>query len=304
MDERPEPDAPTELRTFLVADIRGYTRFTEERGDEAAGRLAAKFASLARQSAEAHGGRVLEFRGDEALAVFGSARQALRAALDLNERCDAASKEDPSLPLTIGIGIDAGAAVAVEGGFRGAALNLAARLCGVAAPGEVLAGEGLVYLARKTEGLTFVEQSSMSFKGFSEPIRVFRVMPEGAVEVLQLPAVAGPSPMTRPLRPPMPYRDQLIAHVDHGLSWVESIRGLGDAIKARVQQEMADEFAATKRDIRGSRERRPGVGPDRQLQGRRRSERTDAPPSVRKMVSGLVMLIVIIVVVALVIHFL
>jgi hypothetical protein len=38
-----------EIRTFLIADVRGYTLFTHERGDEAAAKLAAKFASVARE---------------------------------------------------------------------------------------------------------------------------------------------------------------------------------------------------------------------------------------------------------------
>ena len=64
------------IQTFLIADVRGYTTFTQARGDEAAARLAAKFAALSREGVEARGGRVIELRGDEALAVFSSPRQA------------------------------------------------------------------------------------------------------------------------------------------------------------------------------------------------------------------------------------
>jgi class 3 adenylate cyclase len=64
------------IKTFLIADVRGYTRFTQERGDEAAARLATRFAELAREAIEAAGGTLVELRGDEALAVFDSARQA------------------------------------------------------------------------------------------------------------------------------------------------------------------------------------------------------------------------------------
>jgi len=44
----PGPDKPAEgINAFLIADIRGYTLFTQERGDEAAaaltGRLATSF---------------------------------------------------------------------------------------------------------------------------------------------------------------------------------------------------------------------------------------------------------------------
>lgn len=39
----------TAIRAFLIADVRGYTLFTQEPGDEAAARLAKKFAELARE---------------------------------------------------------------------------------------------------------------------------------------------------------------------------------------------------------------------------------------------------------------
>ena len=109
------------IKTFLIADVRGYTRFTQERGDEAAARLATRFAEFAREAIEAAGGTLVELRGDEALAVFDSARQALRAASDLQERFVAETVADPSLPLAVGIGLDAGEAVAVDGGYRGGA---------------------------------------------------------------------------------------------------------------------------------------------------------------------------------------
>jgi class 3 adenylate cyclase len=57
-------EARSELLTFLIADVRGYTSFTQSRGDEAAARLAGAFAEIAREGVEAHGGEVIELRGD------------------------------------------------------------------------------------------------------------------------------------------------------------------------------------------------------------------------------------------------
>ena len=176
MDEH--GDTSAEIRTFLIADVRGYTLFTQERGDEAAAKLAAKFAQIAREGVEARGGSVIELRGDEALAVFGSPRQALRSAMDLQLRFVEETVSDPSLPLPVGIGLDAGEAVPVEGGYRGGALNLAARLCGQAGPGEVLASYEVVHLARKVEGLKYLDQGTVHLKGLTDPVRVTRVAPE------------------------------------------------------------------------------------------------------------------------------
>jgi class 3 adenylate cyclase len=76
-------EGPVPVRTFLIADVRGYTRYTQEHGDEEAGSLAALFARLADEVVTAHGGELLELRGDETLSVFVSARQAVRAAVEL-----------------------------------------------------------------------------------------------------------------------------------------------------------------------------------------------------------------------------
>src|SRR5262245_11443076 len=93
------------LRTVLIAAVRGYSRFTETYGDEAAGRLAARFSELCSEVVGQFGGTVVEFRGDEALAAFGSARAAIRAAVELQRRLAAASGAGSSLPLPTGVGM-------------------------------------------------------------------------------------------------------------------------------------------------------------------------------------------------------
>jgi YVTN family beta-propeller protein len=169
------------VRTFLIADMRGYTRFTQEQGDEAAGRLAAEFARLSRSSVESHEGEVIELRGDEALCVFGSARQALRAAVELQKRFRRTEDGRPAFPLPIGVGLDSGEAVPTEGGYRGGALNTASRLCSLAGPGEILATETVVSLARRLEGIRFVDRRPVRLKGFEKPVRVIEVRSERAL---------------------------------------------------------------------------------------------------------------------------
>ena len=94
------------VRAFLIADIRGYTSFTRERGDEEAARLTARFAELTREVVGAGGGRTVELRGDEALCVFDSPRQALRASVALQQRfADAIREESRGLPMRVSIGL-------------------------------------------------------------------------------------------------------------------------------------------------------------------------------------------------------
>jgi branched-chain amino acid transport system substrate-binding protein len=190
VDDSAISGAPADVRTFLIADVRGYTRFTQEHGDEAAARLAATFAELAEGVVAAGGGHLLELRGDEALSVFGSARQALRAAVELQRRFRARPDGEPDFPLGVGIGLDAGEAVPVGDGYRGTALNLAARLCSAAGPGEILASETVVSLAAKVDGIRFVPRRPMRLKGVDAPVRLIEVVPE--VELPPVPQASTP----------------------------------------------------------------------------------------------------------------
>jgi peptide/nickel transport system substrate-binding protein len=143
-----------------------------------------RFAELARAAVEAHGGSVIELRGDEALAVFDSPRGAVAAAVAMQRRFADAIRSEPAWPLRVGIGIDAGEAVQVGDGFRGGALNLAARLCSRAQAGEVLVSDGIAHLARGIDGVTFADGGKIPVKGVPEPVHILRARFE-----LDLPAI-------------------------------------------------------------------------------------------------------------------
>ncbi|HET7854836.1 MAG TPA: adenylate/guanylate cyclase domain-containing protein [Gaiellaceae bacterium] len=166
------------VRTFLIADIRGYSRYTEECGDEAAAALSAKFARIVDEDVEAHDGELVETRGDEALVVFASARQAIRAAVDLQAAFQEVA-EELDVPLRVGIGIDSGEAVQLEDGtFRGAALNVAARLCGRASGGEVIISESTSRLAGRLGGLIYTDGGRVRLKNIPDPVHVYKVYSE------------------------------------------------------------------------------------------------------------------------------
>src|SRR5947209_7359630 len=101
-----ESEEESQLHTFLIADVRNYTRFTEEHGDEAAARLAARFADLANEIVVARRGRIIELRGDEVLAVFDSVRDALHAGVELQSRI--ASEPGGETHFEARVGIDVG----------------------------------------------------------------------------------------------------------------------------------------------------------------------------------------------------
>ena len=169
------PDDPGSVRAFLIADIRGFTRFTHDRGDEEAARVAERLGALTGEVVEPFHGTLVELRGDEALVAFDSVRAAIHAAIDVQRRY---VDDDPVEALPVGIGIAAGEAVEVDDGYRGGALNLAARLCGLAGPGEVLVSRELRHLAGAIEGMTFEDRGTVALKNLPDPVQVLRVVPE------------------------------------------------------------------------------------------------------------------------------
>jgi WD40 repeat protein/class 3 adenylate cyclase len=215
-----DDDRSTTALTFWIADVRGYTRFTRERGDRAAAMLAKKFAELARDAVEARSGRVIELRGDEALAVFHDPAQAVRAAVEFQASCAEESAADPAFPLYVGVGIDTGEAVPVEDGYRGAALNMAARLCSGAGAGQVLVTTSVAESSSSLDEIRFVERGPMSFKGFEQEVDVIEAV--GAEAVAAAPAIETRSLEAWPDEGIPPELDPLTPLIDrdHEMRWL------------------------------------------------------------------------------------
>ena len=129
--------APDEMGTitrgFLFADLRGYSDFVERRGAAAAAELLTRYRALAREAIGRFGGAEIKTEGDSFYVVFDSVSNAVRCGLAI--AADARSAEDE--PIRVGIGVHAGETIEVDGVCVGSAVNIAARICTLAGPGEV-----------------------------------------------------------------------------------------------------------------------------------------------------------------------
>src|ERR671915_2075077 len=121
--------------TICFVDLTGYTRLTEEQGDEAAARLASRLATLVDGVALRHGGRPVRWLGDGGVFLFPEATAAVRAALEMSEGAPAAG-----LPTTH-IGIQSGPVVFQDGDVYGRTVNVASRIADLAEAGDVLTTE-------------------------------------------------------------------------------------------------------------------------------------------------------------------
>jgi adenylate cyclase len=146
-------------------DITGYTRLTEERGDEAAADLAGKLSALVQRSSQEHGGQPVKWLGDGVMFHFPDPGQGVLAALDMVE--GVASEDLPPAH----VGLHAGPVVFQEGDYFGRTVNLAARIAEYARPGEVLVTQEVVEEADGSP-VTFSEIGPVELKGVSGSLRL------------------------------------------------------------------------------------------------------------------------------------
>jgi adenylate cyclase len=147
-------------------DITGYTRLTEERGDEAAADLAARLADLVRRSSQEHGGTPVKWLGDGVMFYFREPGDAVLAAVEL-----VAVVGRHGLP-PAHVGIHAGPVVFQDGDYFGRTVNLAARIAEYARPGEVVVSREVVDAA-DGGSVTFTEIGPVELKGVAGPLRLY-----------------------------------------------------------------------------------------------------------------------------------
>jgi adenylate cyclase len=148
-------------------DLTGYTRLTEERGDDAAAELAASLASLVQRESQRRGGRPVKWLGDGVMFHFPDPGEAVRCSLDLVEKGPAAGMPPAH------VGVNAGPVVFRDGDYFGRTVNIAARIASRAGPNEVLVSGETVELA-EPEGVRFEEIGPVELKGVSRPVQLFR----------------------------------------------------------------------------------------------------------------------------------
>jgi class 3 adenylate cyclase len=170
----PEPVLPSGMTAILFADIADSTALTERLGDAAFREKARELDAALRTIIREHAGTAIEGKllGDGVLAVFTSARQAIEAAL----ACAKAGAE-ASLPLHLGL--HAGDVIREDNNVYGGAVNIASRIAGLSAAGEVLVSETVRSLARTSAGVRFEDRGEQAVKGVGEPVRMWAVCEGG-----------------------------------------------------------------------------------------------------------------------------
>jgi hypothetical protein len=119
------------------------------------------------------------------------------------------------VPLLVGVGIDLGEAVPVEGGFRGGVLNTAARLCSKAAAGQVLVTPRMADRAGDIRGVSYGSAGSTELKGFESPVELIEAAADARFHSEQDVATASVKPLPLEIEP-----DSQMVDRESELSWL------------------------------------------------------------------------------------
>jgi class 3 adenylate cyclase len=176
-----DEDAPTDTPSpfpegtavILFADIVESTALTERMGDAGFRSQSRGVDENLRAIIREHGGAVVEGKvmGDGVMAVFTSTARAIECAVGCH---DATLGSE----LKLRIGVHAGDVIREENNVYGGAVNIASRICALAAPGEVLVSRTVADLARTSAAVSFEERGEHELKGVAEPVRLFAVRRE------------------------------------------------------------------------------------------------------------------------------
>ena len=166
---------PTGQVTFLLTDIEGSTRLLQRLGDRYAA-LLADVRGIIRSSVHRAGGREVDARADEFLAVFARAPAALEAALAIHRTLHGRAWPG-GVDVKVRIGMHSGRPTLTDAGYVGLAVHTVARICSAAHGGQILlsaAARDGVGRPRPT-GIRFQDLGSHRLRGLREPQGLYQV---------------------------------------------------------------------------------------------------------------------------------
>lgn len=163
------------LAAILVADVVGYSRLIEADEEGTRSRIRSLNAEVFDPKIAADGGRIVKTSGDGILVEFPSAVDAVRSALTIQTamsgRNDAVA-EDRRIIFRVGINVGD---VIVEGDdIHGDGVNVASRLEGLCAPGEVYISGTVYDQAEGKLAASFEELGEQTLKNIDRPVRCYR----------------------------------------------------------------------------------------------------------------------------------
>ena len=160
------------VRAIVFTDICGSVAMTQELGDDGHMQVLREHDAIVRRELSAHAGREIKHTGDGVMAAFLSVTRAVAFA-EAVQRALHTRNQVERVPLNVSIGISAGEPLTDESDdLFGAAVQLAARLCAAATPGEITVSVAVRELC-VGKPFRFDDRGRLALKGMPEPTQCY-----------------------------------------------------------------------------------------------------------------------------------
>ena len=172
--EQPPESTTADVYTILFTDMVSSTALTQQLGDAGAQEVRRAHNDIVRAALRANGGSEIKHTGDGIMASFSTASGALECAIAIQRGVAAHKETNPDSPLAVYVGLNAGEPIAEEDDLFGTSINLAARICDHAEPGQILAANVVRELAAGKDFL-FADIGETELRGFEDPVKLWEV---------------------------------------------------------------------------------------------------------------------------------
>jgi class 3 adenylate cyclase len=161
--------------SLLFTDIAGSTAMFDQYGDRYGRSIVAIHDRIVDSVVEARGGVRVKHTGDGMLASFASCGRSVKAAILIQRQVARHSAKFPLLAFKVKIGVNVGSVIRGASDLFGSSVNLAARLCDMAAAGGILT-TGIVHSRCKGKGYEFRNPRTITFKGLRKEVPVYDIL--------------------------------------------------------------------------------------------------------------------------------
>jgi adenylate cyclase len=171
------PHTQRRLAAIVFCDMVGYSYLMEESENQAL-QLLGEYRQIATKTIQEHSGEIIDTVGDGLFAAFGSAVDAVRAAVTIQQDLAARNRREVGhQPLLARIGIHLGDLLQEGQHLFGSGVNVASRIEVLAPPGGIYVSGEVYQQVRNQKGLSFRDIGERQLRNIKDPVRIYDLVP-------------------------------------------------------------------------------------------------------------------------------
>lgn len=168
------PKIDNAFRAIMFTDLKDSTLITNTVGDDKAMELLHMVNDITRNALSENNGTEIKHTGDGIMSSFVKVESSINCAVRIQKQFELYNMMHFEQPLWLRVGITAGEPIEEHGDLFGSSVQLAARLCSQASPGQILVSK-VIKNECTDNTIRFLDRGKVPLKGFSEDVQIFEI---------------------------------------------------------------------------------------------------------------------------------